>query len=221
VRFRWTEPKRFTISKAELRALVTFSSKDECRAHLNSVFLDGKAGLIAATDGHRLLFNKFGSQVAGTEASGCLRRAEIEALLGIKTKSFEFVVDEERGGVTVTPFGHFIAFGQNLKFPDIMQVVPNVRGRKHGICSFDPRYLGDLKLCREFSGFCRLHVGEELDPLLVEMANGWKAVLMPRRDEGAVSPWERRDEVDRYRAWAAKSEQNRQLLARATGGYFA
>lgn len=43
-----------TLSRAELRAVLTHVSKDTTRAHISGLLVDVERGLVVATDGHRL-----------------------------------------------------------------------------------------------------------------------------------------------------------------------
>jgi len=49
------ETGTFTLTKAELKAVMAFASTDGTREHLNCVLFDGSAGAVIATDGHTLI----------------------------------------------------------------------------------------------------------------------------------------------------------------------
>lgn len=204
-----------SLSKSQLRAIVTHSSGDTTRPHVNAVYFDATTLRAVATDGHRLAICE-GDGVKGTWTYLMPREAAETAL---RAKGAEtFILDTVRGDVCAfdkanRKVGTFEAAqpkhadtkdekgnvvpGTVFAFPPYQQVAtaPTVGGdrRRQG---FNAGYLADVALVATAAGSPLLGVmfypGEgELDAGIF-VTGKWTVYIMPMRTGDESTPKSKR-----------------------------
>lgn len=203
------ETKSFVFTKAELKALMAFTSDDDTRPQLSSVFFDPKNGCAVTTDGASLARVK--NSVSFKGMSFLVHRIDLERLqksMGAKDSCTICFCPGKKGkkgkkdGVKliVNPLGLEGGPGTteatvapvDASFPQYEKIIPSVNSFKATATpiGFDTSYLALLlpigKLCSERTCGVKCYFAGELDPALfvaldVERSCEWNVVIMPMR----------------------------------------
>lgn len=191
--------KSVILTKAELKVLLTFASRDETRQNLYCICVDWANGRCAATDGHRLAVLS-GHKKNKTDSSALLPRAAVTgALRALKKAQREakFTPSDDGWEVCVYDFDGEVAFDSDccmsrmrfplldpeLRFPPIEQFLNVYKDIKHeNWIRLNATYLEDLRLIATAAGETgvKLRLYSELDPIRFECGS-WRGVIMPMK----------------------------------------
>lgn len=186
-------PTTVSLTKAELRALVTHSSTDETRPRVNAILFNATERCAVATDGHRLAICEADGDAAPwsylmprAAAETALRAPKAEVYI-LNTVSQDLTAFDKQN----RKIGTFDARKVDAQFSPYRQVLgtPSDRGVSQG---FNAAYLADVALVTaaapesgRMNGVV-FHPGAgELDP--AHFTSGrWTVVLMPMRCDTSV-----------------------------------
>lgn len=219
-----TKPVNFTIeiTRAQIRAALIFSAKNDIRYYLNGVCLHvgecGDARLVAC-DGHRLAVLKLCDESSATPGEYIIPGEPLKAIkkagrfdvplsLTIENDNFRFV----------DPSDNSILCGAKLiegKFPDYQRVVPLPENMSGAPGTFNAKYLSDIQKALIELGdkngfFSMLQNGPDCSCLVINRFYGLLAVVMPFRADSVAEAGEVAQFMPRAKP--------RAIIETATGG---
>lgn len=191
--------KQVHFSKAELKALVAHSSKDETRQHVHCLALIGTKASAVTTDGHRLCLVT--SQLVGTFDEVLVPRDAVDRAIKMADAKGSVVIDVETnqivlrnaetqptGTITFKPY-------DDAKFPPYEQILPAFPfDNAASAFVVSARYLASLLLVTEAcesrtDGIVCSAPSSEIDPISFVVSgadNEWTVIIMPQRGDHDV-----------------------------------
>lgn len=213
-----TEPVTLTARVDMLEAALICASREETRYYLNGVYVD-PAGLVVATDGHRLFAGDFtpdNSRATLPAFKGwIIPRDALQRALKAAPKRAK---DPAARVLKISPerVGDVVCRPVDGAFPDWRRVIPDEVTPDGKAAQFDGAYLADFdKIAAILSGargkaFCTLHPnGDNPAPVTFGDAPAI-GVLMPRRSFGG--PSESPDHYAAFRETCASNWHTKQAL---------
>lgn len=201
MRFQGTE---VILTKAEAKALVQHSSKDETRPHVNAVLFSSAEYRAVATDGHRLLIGSPREKPAGDGLQVLVPRSALERMIkmaGGKSHQIRIDLATPKAVIVDTSRVPEVAVASvdfapvSAQFPPYEQVVPKlpVRTAEVGF-HLNADYLADSALVtaateNRTSGLTVYAPAGPLDPILLATSGAeseWRLVIMPMRTDDNV-----------------------------------